>query len=90
MSTFRGGSRLGWRGLALSGASLMASAGLSAGCNEDEALRAFRDAASGSLQDGLTSIAGGVIDGAFAVFELGSDESGSGDGAQGGGAGGGG
>ncbi|HMQ15177.1 MAG TPA: hypothetical protein PKC49_04310 [Phycisphaerae bacterium] len=55
-------------------AALVAAAALCGGCNEDEALRAFRDAAASSLQSGLTSIASGVIDGAFAVFELGSDQ----------------
>jgi hypothetical protein len=49
------------------------------GCNDDEALRAFRDAAASSLQAGVDSIAGGIIDGAFAVFELGADETGGSD-----------
>ena len=45
------------------------------GCDEEAALRAFRDSASGSLQTGLQSIMNGVIEGMFAVFDLGSDSS---------------
>jgi len=57
------------------GAALALSAGaLLLGCNEDEAQRAFRQAAASSLQSGVTAIATGLIDGAFAVFELGSDQ----------------
>lgn len=44
-----------------------------AGCNTDEAMRAFRDASLTNLQAGLTSVATGVIDGLFAVYELGPD-----------------
>jgi hypothetical protein len=51
---------------------------LSAGCNSDEAMRAFRDAATQSLSDGLKSISSGIIDGAVAVIQLGGDDSASG------------
>ncbi len=47
-----------------------------AGCNEDEAWTAFRGAATTSLQTGFRSVASGVVDGLFAVFELGADETG--------------
>lgn len=43
-----------------------------AGCNDDEAQKAFRGAANSALQSGALSVATGVIDGAFAVFNLGS------------------
>lgn len=45
------------------------------GCDEEEAGRAFRDAASSSLETGVKSILDGVIEGMFAVFELGDDGS---------------
>lgn len=51
-------------------AGLLAAA---AGCNGDEAWNAFRNAASSSLQSGFRSVATGVVDGLFAVFELGAD-----------------
>lgn len=43
------------------------------GCNEDEALRAFRDAATSGLQSGFKLISSGIIDGAFAIFQLGAE-----------------
>jgi hypothetical protein len=43
---------------------------MSTGCDEEEAGRAFRDAASSELRSGLKSIMDAVIDGMFAVFEL--------------------
>lgn len=46
------------------------------GCNEDEAWTAFRGAASSSLQSGVNAILQGIVDGAFAVFDLGADDSG--------------
>lgn len=52
---------------------LAALGGLMTGCNSDEAMRAFRNAASSSLQTGVTAILTGLVDGAFAVFELGPD-----------------
>ncbi|MBI5863135.1 MAG: hypothetical protein HZB38_01215 [Planctomycetes bacterium] len=44
-----------------------------AGCNTDEAMRAFRSSASTQLEAGVQSIASGVISGAFAAFELGTE-----------------
>ena len=43
------------------------------GCNEEEALRTFRDAAASSIQSGVKTIADGIIDGLFAVFQSGTD-----------------
>ena len=43
-----------------------------AGCNGDEAQKAFRGAANGAQQNGALSVATGVIDGAFAVLNLGT------------------
>lgn len=43
-------------------------------CDEEAAGRAFRDAASTSFQAGLNSIMDGLVDGMFAVFELGVDQ----------------
>jgi hypothetical protein len=39
------------------------------GCNEEEALTTFRDAATSSMQDGFKTIMNGFIDGLFAVLE---------------------
>ncbi|MFO0839868.1 MAG: hypothetical protein U1D55_15255 [Phycisphaerae bacterium] len=50
----------------------------SAGCNDDEAQRAFRQAASSQLKTGLTSVVDGIVSGAFAVFDLGASDSSSG------------
>ena len=44
-------------------------------CDEEEAGRAFREAAVSSVQEGVNSIMDGVIDGMFAVFEMGVGES---------------
>jgi hypothetical protein len=43
-------------------------------CDEDAAVRAFRDAAGGSLQTGVGSIMDGVVDGLFAMLEIGDDQ----------------
>ena len=43
-------------------------------CDDEEAGRAFRDAAASSLQAGVNSIVDGIVDGVFAVFELGAGE----------------
>jgi hypothetical protein len=40
------------------------------GCNEDEANRAFREAAASSLQSGAISAITGLIEGSFALWEL--------------------
>jgi hypothetical protein len=53
----------------------LALCGACVGCNGDEALRAFRDAATSSLQSGFKLISSGIIDGAFAVFQLGAQGS---------------
>lgn len=42
-------------------------------CNEEEALKTFRDAASESLQSGIKTITDGIIDGLFAVFQSNTD-----------------
>lgn len=47
-----------------------------AGCNTEEALLAFRDASATNLKAGVSALFNGLIDGAFAVFELNSDSSG--------------
>lgn len=47
-----------------------------AGCNRDEAVRAFRSGSSDQLQAGIESIALGVINGAFSAFDTGSGDSG--------------
>jgi hypothetical protein len=56
---------------------LVATLAFGTGCDEEAAGRAFRDAASGSFQSGLQSIVNGVIDGMFAAFELGADDTSS-------------
>lgn len=52
---------------------LVAGLGLSVGCDEEAALRTFRGAAADSLQQGLTAIFDGLIEGAFAVVQMGDD-----------------
>ncbi len=46
---------------------------LMGGCNDEESLRAFRDAASTSLETAVNSFFDGVVSGAFAVFDLGAE-----------------
>jgi hypothetical protein len=65
--------RPGRASAALLGAALL----ILPGC-EGESVQAFRDAASGSLQNGLKAIFDGLVDGAFAAFT--PDASSSGDG----------
>lgn len=48
-----------------------------AGCNRDEALDAFRSGASDQLQAGVSAILNGVVNGAFAAFDLKNGDSGS-------------
>jgi hypothetical protein len=57
--------------LALAATGLVANVG----CDEEEAGRAFRDAATSNLQSGLKSMLDGIVDGMFAVFDLGTDQS---------------
>jgi len=52
---------------------------LGTACDEEAAGRAFRDAAASSVQTGLKSISDGIIDGLFAVVQLGDDGETSGD-----------
>ena len=52
---------------------LAATVVTSAGCDEEASLLAFRSAASSNLQSGLKGIMDGIIEGMFAVFELGGD-----------------
>jgi hypothetical protein len=58
----------------------LAAAGLLTGtaCDEEAAARAFRDAATGSLQTGVNSIVDGMVDGVFAMLEIGTDQDSSG------------
>lgn len=56
----------------------LAAIAASVGCNDDEAQRAFRQAASSQLKSGFTSVFNGVVSGAFAVFDLGASDSSSG------------
>ena len=44
-------------------------------CDEEEAFRAFRTAASDSMQEGVNDIMDGVVDGLFAVMDQGLEES---------------
>lgn len=44
------------------------------GCDEETARSAFRGAASDGLETGVRAIVGGVIDGTFAAFDIGTDE----------------
>lgn len=62
-----------WNGLAVRVGAAIAVLCI-AGCNDDEAQKAFRGAANGALQAGALSVATGVIDGAFAVFDLGAGD----------------
>ena len=43
------------------------------GCDSEEALKTFRDTASSSIQQGISSILDGVLEGMFAVVEMGDD-----------------
>jgi hypothetical protein len=45
----------------------------SVGCNQDEAWAAFRSAAGSGLETGLRGFLGGVTDGLFAIYDLGTD-----------------
>lgn len=47
------------------------------GCNRDEALDAFRSGASDQLQAGVQALSTGIINGAFAAFDLKNGDSGS-------------
>lgn len=60
------------------GSAILAGLALAtSGCNRDEALDAFRSGASDQLQAGIQAISTGVINGAFAAFDLKSGDSGS-------------
>ena len=48
---------------------------LGTGCDEEELFATFRSAASDSIQSGVNSIMDGVVDGLFAVFEQGTEDS---------------
>ena len=52
--------------------------GLLTGCNEDEALAAFRGASATAFQTGVKSLLVGVVDGVFAVYDLGVENAGNG------------
>ena len=57
--------------MALAAVTLLAGTG----CDEEAAARAFRDAASTNLQAGVNSLMDGVVDGLFAAFEIGTEQS---------------
>jgi len=44
-------------------------------CDEEEAFRSFRSAASDSMQAGVNDIMDGVVDGLFAVIDQGLEDS---------------
>ncbi len=48
-----------------------------AGCDEDEAWDAFREASRSSLESGVNSLMDGVVSGLFAIYDLGTDDSSS-------------
>jgi len=56
-------------GLAL----IVVSLGVCPGCNEDEAMQVFRDSAADSLKTGISTIFDGLLDGTFAVVQMGDD-----------------
>lgn len=58
-------------------ASLIGAIFLATGCNRDEALDAFRSGASDQLQAGVQALSTGIINGAFAAFDLKNGDSGS-------------
>ncbi len=64
------GNRLRCAIVALAAAALLTGTA----CDEEAAARAFRDAAAGSLQTGVSSILNGVVDGLFAALEVGDDQ----------------
>jgi hypothetical protein len=47
---------------------------LGTGCDEEELFAIFRSAAGDSIQTGVNSIMDGVVDGLFAIFEQGTDD----------------
>ncbi len=47
---------------------------LGTACDEEEAFRAFREASSTNVQSGINNIVDGFIDGLFAVFDQGTDQ----------------
>ena len=67
----RSGRKMYVRGafLALAALSLL----MGTGCDRDEALTVFRDAAGTNLESGVQSIMDGVIEGLFAAFDIGTD-----------------
>jgi hypothetical protein len=74
----RTGGRSWWRSNGVRGAILALAAVsllLGTACDEEEAFRTFRSTASDSIQSGVNSIVDGLVDGLFAVFEQGTDES---------------
>jgi uracil-DNA glycosylase len=52
---------------------VVATLGLCPGCNEDEALQVFRDSAAENLKQGLSTIVDGILEGTFAVVQMGDD-----------------
>ncbi|MFQ5805531.1 MAG: hypothetical protein ACE5I3_03665 [Phycisphaerae bacterium] len=64
-------SKRGWCAiLALAAAALLTGTA----CDDEAAGRAFRDAAASSLESGVKNIMDGIIDGLFAVVELGTEQ----------------
>ena len=58
----------------VSACAALGSLGLASGCTDEESQRAFREAASASLQTAADAFFAGLVDGAFAVFEQGTDQ----------------
>lgn len=51
----------------------LAASAFAVGCQEEDA-RAFRAAAATSLESGIKTIFDGLVEGAFAVFDQGTDQ----------------
>ena len=71
-NTDAAGRHFGLRGAIAALATLVAAL---AGCNRDEAVRAFRSGSSDQLQAGAEAIALGVINGVFSAFDVGTGDS---------------
>ena len=52
---------------------LVLALGICSGCEDEESLHVFRDAAAATLEQGVSAIFDGLIEGAFAVATMGDD-----------------
>jgi hypothetical protein len=50
-----------------------AALGFCVGCDDEAALKMFRDTAATNIQQGINSILDGIVDGVFAVVQMGDD-----------------